>query len=168
MSVKFESYKIQVEKALDDKAISFLYQAKEVLVKQTVQNTPTKYGMLKRTFSEDSYVDETNLTAYIGSSLNYSVWVELGTGEYALNGNGRKGYWVYVDNKWSNLQKSDTPKYYTLQEAKRIMAILRSKGLEAFYTNGQKPQRMLYRAFVIKEKAIQERANKIYGELNGV
>lgn len=168
MSVIFENNKIEVEQALNDKAISFLYQAKEVLVSQTAKNTPTKYGVLKRSFSQDSYVDESNLTAYIGSGLNYSVYVELGTGEYALNGKGRKGYWIYVDNKWSNLQKSNTPKYYTLEEAKKIMAILRSKGLEAFYTNGQKPQRMLYRAYIMKKDKIQEQARKIYQELNGV
>lgn len=166
MSVKFESNKIEVQEALNDKAIDFLYQAKETLVSQTVRNTPTKYGTLKRSFSNDSYVDEGNLTAYIGSSIKYSVWVELGTGEYALDGKGRKGYWIYVEG--STLQKSDTPKYYTLQEAKRIMAILRSKGLEAFYTNGQKPQRMLYKAFIIKKDKIQEQANKIYRELNGI
>lgn len=166
MSVKFESNKIEVERALNDKAISFLYQAKEALVSQTVRNTPTKYGVLKRSFTNDSYVDESNLTAYIGSSIKYSVWVELGTGEYALDGKGRKGYWIYVEG--STLQKSDTPKYYTLQEAKKIMAILRSKGLEAFYTNGQKPQRMLYKAFIVKKNKIQEQANKIYRELNGV
>lgn len=166
MSVKFESNKIEVEKALNDKAIGFLYQAKEILVSQAARNTPTRYGGLKRSFSNDSYVDEANLTAYIGSSLRYSVWVELGTGEYALDGKGRKGYWIYVEG--SALEKSDTPKYYTLQEAKKIMAILRSKGLEAFYTNGQKPQRMLYRAFIIKKDKIQEQANKIYRELNGV
>ena len=166
MSVTFESNKIEVEQALNDKAISFLYQAKESLTSQTAKNTPTKYGALKRSFSNDSYVDETNLTAYIGSSLEYSIYVELGTGEYALDGKGRKGYWIYVEG--SVLQKSDTPKYYTLQEAKRIMAILRSKGLEAFYTNGQKPQRMLYKAYIIKKDKIQEQASKIYRELNGV
>ncbi len=166
MSVKFESNKIEVQKALNDKAIGFLYDAKEVLVSQTVRNTPTKHGALKRSFEQDSYVDESNLTAYIGSSIKYSVWVELGTGEYALDGKGRKGYWIYVEG--STLEKSDTPKYYTLQEAKRIMAILRNKGLEAFYTNGQKPQRMLYRAFIVKKNKIQEQANKIYRELNGI
>lgn len=166
MSVKFESNKIEVQEALNDKAIDFLCQAKETLVSQTIRNTPTKYGALKRSFEQDSYVDEDNLTAYIGSSLEYSIYVELGTGEYALNGKGRKGYWIYVEG--STLQKSDTPKYYTLQEAKRIMAILRSKGLEAFYTNGQKPQRMLYKAFITKKSKIQEQANKIYRELNGI
>lgn len=36
-------------------------------------------------------------TATIGSPLDYSVYVEYGTGEFAENGSGRKGGWSYQD-----------------------------------------------------------------------
>ena len=36
---------------------------------------------------------------------------------------------------------------YTLEEAKRAMAILRSKGLDAYYTKGKKPSRAFWNAY---------------------
>lgn len=47
-------------------------------------------------------LDLAKKTVTIGSSLFYSVYVELGTGVYATNGNGRKTPWVWKDfnGKW--------------------------------------------------------------------
>ena len=38
-------------------------------------------------------------TAVIGSDVEYAPYVELGTGQYAEGGNGRKTPWVYKDEK---------------------------------------------------------------------
>ncbi len=35
----------------------------------------------------------------VGSTLDNAIWEEYGTGEYALNGGGRKGGWVYKNAK---------------------------------------------------------------------
>jgi hypothetical protein len=86
--------------------------------------------------------------------------MELGTGEYALEGKGRKGYWVYVKGN-SSVKESNPGKARTLAEAKKAVAILREKGLEAYYTNGQKPRRMLHNAFETKKAAIIRRAEQI-------
>lgn len=86
---------------------------------------------------------------YAGSNLEHSVYNELGTGKYATNGNGRPGYWVYVagqDRASRAANRATTRKIYTLAEAKRIMAYLRSKGLNAFYTCGMKPTHALQKA----------------------
>ena len=47
-------------------------------------------------------LDLAKKTVTIGSSLFYSVYVELGTGVHATNGNGRKTPWVWKDfnGKW--------------------------------------------------------------------
>ena len=47
-------------------------------------------------------VDLAKKTVAIGSNLFYSVYVELGTGVHATNGNGRKTPWVWKDfnGKW--------------------------------------------------------------------
>ena len=37
--------------------------------------------------------------AIIGSSDQNAIWEEFGTGEHALQGNGRKGGWSYQDEK---------------------------------------------------------------------
>lgn len=47
-------------------------------------------------------LDLAKKTVSIGSNLFYSVYVELGTGVHATNGNGRKTPWVWKDfnGKW--------------------------------------------------------------------
>lgn len=170
--VKFEDNRVKMKTALNDKAIKFLNEAASSIIQQTQRNTPVSPGggRLKRSFdlSEDSYIDEDKLTAYVGSSLEYSIWVEMGTGEYALKGNGRKGYWVYVDDGRVYKGKDDNPKKYTLEEAKRAVAYLRERGLNAYYTNGMKPKRMLYKAYETKKAKIQQQANEIFKEMNSV
>ena len=137
--IKFEDNRIKVQEALNDKAIKFLYEAKDSLVSQTQRNTPVQTGDLKRSFGTDSMVDESNLIAYIGSSIEYAIWVERGTGEYAVNGDGRKGGWCYKDEKG-----------------------------KLHFTKGMKPKKMLYNAYITKKKAIQAQANKIYKEMNSI
>ncbi len=37
--------------------------------------------------------------AYIGTNVDYAVYVEVGTGIYASDGRGRKTPWVYMDDE---------------------------------------------------------------------
>ena len=101
-------------------------------------------------------VDPVRLEAYIGSNLENAIWEEFGTGEYALNGDGRKGWWVYVKDggdyrpsigtRFRRFIRRFTGREYTYQEAKQIMAMLCAKGLDAHMTNGKRPNRPIYRA----------------------
>lgn len=38
-------------------------------------------------------------SVYIGTNVEYAPYVELGTGIYATDGNGRKSPWIYKDRK---------------------------------------------------------------------
>ena len=70
--------------------------------------------------------------------LFFAPYVEYGTGIEAEGGKGRQDVpWVFVKHSG---QETKSQKSYTLEEAKRAMAILRGKGLDAYYTYGQKPQ----------------------------
>jgi hypothetical protein len=90
----------------------------------------------------------------------------LGTGEYALKGNGRKGYWVYVEGN-TTVREKNPGKNLTLEDAKQTVAYLRAKGLDAYYTKGQKPRRMLHNAFESKKAAIIRRAEQVLkGRMN--
>lgn len=44
-------------------------------------------------------VDEQELSVKIGTPVEYSGYIEFGTGEFAENGQGRKGGWFYIDEK---------------------------------------------------------------------
>ncbi len=58
---------------------------------------PVDSGYLRGSITHK--VDEQDLSVIIGTNVEYAAYVEFGTGEYAENGQGRKGGWFYVTDK---------------------------------------------------------------------
>lgn len=110
-------------------------------VKYAALKTPTDTGNLK---NHISHLVKGN-DVYIGTNVEYGVYVELGTGKFASNGQGRPGWWVYVRdaNGGGVRHASAMRKIYTEAEARKIVAILRKKGLDAHMTQGIKPHHMI-------------------------
>ena len=161
--VEFQDFSIQVKDALDDAVNQFLEEAASEVESEAARNSA---------FSRDLHgswkhiVNESKKEATIGNPLELSIWMEFGTGEYALKKNGRKGYWVYVKGNKS-VAEANPGRSRTLEEAKQAVAILREKGLDAHYTKGQKPRRMLHNAFESKKAAIIRRAEQVLkGRMN--
>lgn len=96
---------------------------------------PVDTGALRNSISHK--VDKGEPAAYIGTNQEYGSYVELGTGKYYKGGS--YGWWVYVDGA-SRKKGKKGHKTYTYEEAKRVVAILRSKGLDAHMTEGQEAQ----------------------------
>lgn len=132
MKIEFNDYSAKVLANLEKKGQIFLEEAKNTLANQTARNTKRVTGRLADSFTTDSVVVEN--TAYIGSSVEYAPYYELGTGEYALNGNGRKGGWVYIDKKTGKL----------------------------VHTKGSYPRRPLYHAFQQKKESVKQRAHEVF------
>lgn len=166
MAVKFTDNSMQVKEAMKEAVIKFLHEAAGELEAQTKRNSrPVKYGKhdVKNNWSYE--VDEDEQEAVVGSPLEAAFWEELGTGEYALNGDGRKGWWVYVEG-------NDTPranqKMYTESEAIQTAAFLRSKGLDAHATKGTVANRPLFRAFEsLKNPLIRKAEEELGARMNG-
>ena len=123
MGVQFTDNSEAVKSALEESLIRGLHGAAGEVMSQAADNSPIDTGALKGDWKY--YVDEKDLVATIGNTKEYSIYQEFGTGEYALEGNGRKGGWFYKDAE--------------------------GKG---HFTHGNKPIRMLYNAFVTKKNAI--------------
>ena len=155
--VEFQNFSIQCKDALDDAVNQFLEEAASELESQAIRNSD---------FSSDvknnwkHVVNESKKEATVGNTLQLAIWTEFGTGEYALEGKGRKGYWVYVKGNTS-VKEANPGKARTLREAQQAVAFLREKGLDAHYTKGQKPRRMLHNAFETKKAAIIRRAEQV-------
>ena len=132
MAVQFKDNRIAVKAAINKASLNFLEEAAGLVEESAIDNTPIDTGQLKGAWAHR--VDSTKGEAVIGNPLEYSIWVEYGTGEYALEGNGRKGGWVYVDDK--------------------------GKG---HFTYGRRPVRMLHNAFVTNKAAIVDRAKQLFG-----
>ena len=98
--IQFEDNSIEVKEAINDAIAAWLYEAAGELEAQVKRNTPVDTGQLKGSWNYN--VDESSQKATVGSPLENSIWNEFGTGQYALNGDGRKTPWRYQDvkGKW--------------------------------------------------------------------
>ena len=134
-NVKFEDNSIKVKAAINDSIIAALYEAAGAVEAAAKRNSRVDTGQLRGSWSYA--VDESKAEATIGSPLENAIWEEFGTGEYAVNGDGRKGGWVYED----------------------------AKG-ESHFTHGKKPNRTLERAFNEKRAQIEKMFESKMKELN--
>lgn len=136
MSIIFKDFRAEVKGELADKAVAFLYEAVAELQSQTARNSRVDTGQTKGSWNTG--VNESSLEAVVGSNLENAIWEEFGTGEYALNGNGRRTPWYYVD-RFGN----------------------------GHYTHGKKPNRALWNAFETQKPKLIRRAEEIMKGMNG-
>lgn len=131
--VEFHDYTIKVKAAIDDKINAVLEECAAEIESQTKRNSRVRTGKTKNSFKHK--VVESEHTAYIGSDYENAIWEEFGTGEHALNGDGRKGGWVYVD----------------------------AKG-DRYFTRGKTPSRAFYKAYTsLKNKIINHIQESLKG-----
>lgn len=114
--VIFEDFTIKVQGAISDRINATLEECAGELESQAKQNTRVDTGKTKGAWSH--VVDDDRHEATVGNTDENSIWEEFGTGEHALNGDGRKGGWYYVDEKG-----------------------------HGHYTTGKKPSRAFWNAF---------------------
>lgn len=167
MAVEFQDFSFEVNAALEDAATAFLHEAAGELHAQTVRNTRQGWRYRDKTATSlwKSEVDEGEKMAQVGSPDEAGYWEEFGTGEHAANGDGRKGWWVYVKGGGEEPRRSQ--KYYTKEEALQLMAMLKSDGLDAHITDGHEPNRPLERAFTSLKSPLKRRAEEIMKERMG-
>ena len=135
--VIFEDYTIKVKAAIDDKIDTALEEAAGELEARVKRNSRVDTGKTKNSFRHHvSAIAPGHHEAQIGSADENAIWEEFGTGEYALNNDGRKGGWVYMDAKGEyHFTRGKTPsrafwKAYTALKEKIIRMIQDSlKGL---------------------------------------
>ena len=95
--VIFEDNRIEVKDAIDDRINAVLEECAGEMESAVKRKTRVATGQTKNSFRHR--VNTAIHEAYIGSNDINAVYEEYGTGEHALQGNGRKGGWVYKDAK---------------------------------------------------------------------
>ena len=135
MSVVFKDFTKIVLDKIHTTGEQFLEEVGGEIEKQTKQNTKVDTGKTKGSW--EHIVNADKMEVQIGSRYEKALWEELGTGIYALNGDGRKTKWVYKNEK--------NGKFYT--------------------TVGKKPRRALYRAYNSKKNLIIREARRRFKEL---
>jgi hypothetical protein len=153
--VEFIDFSAEVIEGMKDALIAGLEEAAGELEAMTIRNSRQghKYGNIQATALWEHLVDEGEMKASVGSQHEAAYWEEFGTGEHALHGDGRKGWWVYVEGQDSG---KGGKSYSTKAEAEEAAEFLRKvKGLDAYATNGIEPNRPLHRAFQSGEAVVQ-------------
>ena len=131
MPIEFHDNSVEVKDAIDAAIVAWLNEAAGEMEAQVKRNTPVDTGQLKGSWEYE--VDETKQEAVVGSPLENAIWNEFGTGQYALNGDGRKTPWHWQDVKGN---------WHT--------------------TRGKRPQRSLWNAFEkLKPKLQKALENKL-------
>jgi hypothetical protein len=137
-NVKFNDYTIEVKQAIESLAVAALEEAAGELEAQVKRNTAVDTGQTKNSWTHRVQSEGEKHTATVGSPMQNALWEEFGTGEYALNGNGRKGGWFYVDEKGNG-----------------------------HFTHGKHPRRPFFKAYTaLKTKLIKFIQNKFKGGLS--
>ncbi|EPH65625.1 hypothetical protein D932_00590 [Enterococcus casseliflavus 14-MB-W-14] len=130
--MKFLDHSDEAKEVLKQATIQWLFQACMLVEGQAVALAAVHTSRLRN--SIDYVVDEAELIGYVGTNVEYAIYVEMGTGEFAENGMGRKGGWVYQDPSG-----------------------------EWFFTWGQEPQPYLRPAFRKNKSQIEALAREILG-----
>ena len=134
MSVEFKDYTKIVLQKIQENGEAFLEEVGGEVEAQTKRNTKVDTGKTKGSW--EHIVNADKMEVQIGSRYKNTLWEELGTGIYALNGDGRKNKWVY---------RTPDGKFHT--------------------TVGKKPRRALYTAYTSKKNAIIREARRRFKEL---
>ena len=67
------------------------------LVKSTAQQlVPVDTANLKNSITDDVREERDEVFGRVSATAEYAAYVEFGTGEFAEDGQGRKGGWVYM------------------------------------------------------------------------
>lgn len=137
MSVKFTDNTAKVEQALADGVSGFLYEAGQLLQSRARDYVRVDTGQTKKSYAYQVEMEAHGGTVYVGNPLENAIWEEFGTGEYALNGNGRKGGWIYRSDKDGQFHR----------------------------TRGKTPKRPLYNAFAVSKGTILRRLQEILNRI---
>ena len=133
MGIEYTNNCAKVKEALSSGVQAFLYEAGGEIQAQTMRNSRVDTGQTKGSFQYKVEEGSNESTVHVGSNLENAIWEEFGTGEFALEGNGRKGGWVYKSKK--------DGKFY--------------------YTKGKTPKRPLFNAFNSLQGKLKTRLQEV-------
>ena len=136
--IKFVDHTEEIKNLIADLAFGGLEEAAGELESAVKRNTIVVTGKTKNSWQHRVSKSGEDYTATVGSDYENAIWEEFGTGEHALNGDGRKGGWFYED----------------------------AEGVWHF-THGKHPKRPFWKAYsTMKPKLISFLQNKFKGGLS--
>lgn len=143
MEIEFEDNSIKIIAVMNERLLAAMHEASGIIEAEAKRNTRADSGQTRGAWNYQISQTKEGLESQIGNPLENAVWEEFGTGEYAIEGNGRQGGWYIPEEKLT-------------ESAKKHMKKVHGKdGKIYYYTKGKKPQRMLEKAFNENQTTVQ-------------
>lgn len=158
--VEFTDNSIAVKRELSAAVKKFLYEIGGEVRSRAIRNSRTDSGQTKNSF-QYRVIDKTvEAMVEIGGNYENLIWEEFGTGEYALNGNGRKTPWYVPVDDYKGHKR---PMYQG-----KVVVVHGKNGKKFYKTDGKKPNRALSRAISsVKPKLAAGLLTKLRTSLGG-
>lgn len=155
--VIFEDYTIEVQNIMEDRILAVLEECAgevESAVKRNTTVGKVNGGKTKNQWKHKVVPSE--YAAHIGNDEETAIWLEFGTGEYALEGKGRKGGW-YIPIGSGGISQS-------VVDAYGFKVVHGKDGKDFAHTYGMKPQRPFWNAYnSMKDKIIKRLQDSLKG-----
>ena len=157
--IKFIDHTEQVKGAIGDRINAVLEECAGELRSQVQRNT--KVGKVNGGKTKSAWkhrVDDSKHEAYVGNDEETAIWIEFGTGEYALEGNGRRGKWyVLIGNGKGCISQATVDAY-------GFKVVHGKDGKKFAEVRGMKPQRPFYKAYTrLKNQIIKRIKDSLKG-----
>lgn len=118
-----DDYNIQFQKSIEKATSEILKKVAKNMEKSCLlveaeakRNCPVDEGYLRAKITSNVKVTDKSIIGYVGAPVDYAPYVEMGTGIYAINGNGRKTPWRWYGRtaKWKgwHYTKGQKPKQF--------------------------------------------------------
>lgn len=155
--LEFEDNTDEIIEAMRGKALAWLEEAGGEIEAQTKTNSRRASGDTAGSFQHK--INKGNMTCSIGSELENAIWEEFGTGEYALNGDGRAGAWYVPVDSYTGKKR---PTYNG-----QVVIVYGKNGKKFYKTNGKRGTRALFNAFNSMKVRIINGAKTSFEDLGG-
>ena len=139
MAVKFEDNTEKIKEKLHGIISAWMEEVFSELHTQTVKKSRTGDGQTKGSYQYRVVENEGRVEGYLGSNLENAIWEEFGTGEYALNGKGRKSPWYILVDGYKGKKR---PTYNG-----KVVIVYGKDGKRFYKTYGTKPNRPMRKAY---------------------
>lgn len=137
-----KNYTDDVIEAMSGASKEWLTEVASEILSQAQRNTAVGRvggGQTKASFRLGE-LNESEMSITVGSDSKNAVWEEYGTGDYAINGNGRKGGWYVMVGEGSNQISESVVKAYGYK------IYYGKDGKRFIHTYGKRPKRAFQKA----------------------
>lgn len=151
---------------------AFLHDAGGEIVGEIVKNSRTDTGQTKNAYAYRLDENGTEQMLTVGSPLMNAIYEEFGTGEYALKGGRKGGWWIRVGDGKGQISEKTAKRYKwagyryesgEISYGKRLRQGKKRGKLAYVFTFGKRPNKPMQKAYDKLRDPIQKQLRDTFG-----